>query len=56
MTFKNEVIRAIREYFPDADLEIHERRDTILEIRAILGEDIFIEIYANFLTTKKVMH
>ncbi len=53
MNLRDEVIRRIKEVFPNAELEIHERRDTILEIRAKLEKEVFIEVYANFLTNKR---
>lgn len=53
MTLRDEIIKTIKEEFPHAELEVHERRDTILEIRATVEKEIFIEIYANFLTNKR---
>jgi len=53
VTLRDEIIKTIKEEFPDAELEVHERRDTILEIRATLGKDVLIEVYANFLTNKR---
>lgn len=53
MTLRDEIIRTIKEEFPDAELEVHERRDAILEIRAQLEKEIFVEVYANFLTNKR---
>ncbi len=53
MTLRDEIIKSVKEEFPDAELEIHERRDTILEIRSTLEKEMFIEVYANFLTNKR---
>ena len=53
MTLRDEIIKTIKEEFPNAELEINERRDTVLEIRATLEKEIFIEFYANFLTSKR---
>jgi len=53
VTLRDEIIKAIKEEFPDAELDVHERRDIILEIRATLEKGIFIEVYANFLTNKR---
>ena len=53
MTLRDEIVKTIKEEFPNAELEIHERRDTILEIRATLEKEIFIEVYANFSTNKR---
>jgi len=53
VTLKDEIIKAIEEEFPDAELEVHERRDTVLEIRVTLEKEFFIEVYANSLTNKR---
>ncbi len=39
MTLRHEIIKAIKEEFPDAELEVHERRDTVLEIRVTLEKE-----------------
>jgi len=39
VTLRDEIIKSIKEEFPDAELEIHERRDTILEIRSTLEKE-----------------
>lgn len=53
MTLRDEIIKTIKEEFPDAELDVRERRDIILEIRATLEKEMFIEVYANFLTHKR---
>jgi len=53
VTLKDEIIKTIKKEFPHAELAVHERRATILEIRATVEKGIFIEIYANFLTNKR---
>ena len=39
MTLTDEIIKPIEEEFPDAELEVHERRDTVLEIRVTLEKE-----------------
>jgi len=53
VTLRDDIIKTIKEEFPNAEFEVHERRDTILEIRATLQKDVFVEVYANFLTSKR---
>lgn len=51
--FKRLFLRAIQEYFPEARVEIQERRDTVLKARIEIDEETFIDIYFNALTGKK---
>jgi hypothetical protein len=53
VSYREEIVDRLRKEFPQAEIEIHERRETITEIRATLGKKIFIEIYANELTRKR---
>ena len=53
MTLKDEIVRNIKEEFPKAEFEIHEKRDIIVEIRAIIEKEVFIDVYANILTKKR---
>jgi len=53
VSLREEIIDSIQKEFPKAEIEIHERRETIIEIRATLGKKIFIEIYSNQLTSKR---
>lgn len=48
-----ELLQSLEIHFPDAKIDIKERRGIIFELRAYVKEDIFIEIYANGLTGKR---
>jgi len=50
---KEELLRSLRERFPDAMIESKEKRSVVFELRAYVGEDTFIEAYANGLTGKR---
>jgi len=50
---KEELLQSLRKHFPEARVESKEKRGIVFELRAYVGEDIFIEVYANVLTEKK---
>lgn len=51
--FKDELVRHIQKFFPDAIITIVEKRGIILETRVRFSENTFLEIYCNALTGKK---
>lgn len=50
---KEELLLSLRSFFPEAKVDIKERRGVIMEIRAYLDEATFIEVYANAITGKR---
>lgn len=50
---KEELLQSLRRYFPAAKVDIKERRSVILELRAYIDKESFIEVYANSITGKK---
>ena len=50
---KTELLQKLSQYFPLAEIEVEEKRSIILEIRAVLNKNTFIEVYVNIFTEKK---
>lgn len=53
MISKEDLIRIVRNYFPDTKSEVKEKRGIVLEGKISISEDKFIHIYVNRLTGKK---
>jgi hypothetical protein len=53
MISKEDLIRIVRNYFPDPKSEVKEKRGIVLEEKISISEDKFIHIYVNRLTGKK---
>lgn len=50
---KEELLQSLHRYFPAAKVDIKERRSVILELRAYIDKESFIEVYANTINGKK---
>jgi len=51
--FRERLSKAVKKHFPEATLEVWERRTTIFEARIGIDEETFVEIYFNALTGKQ---
>lgn len=50
---RDELLQSLMRHFPEAKIESKERRGVVFELRAYVGGDTFIEVYANGLTGKR---
>jgi hypothetical protein len=51
--FKQILLSAIKNCFPEADIVIKERRTVVLEARVEIDEETFVNVYFNALTNRK---
>lgn len=50
---RQQFYQALSLYFQSAKVDLTERRGVIVEIRAVIAEGTFIEVYANVITGKR---
>lgn len=50
--FRTALLNAMQENFPQATVEVEERRSVVLSARAALTQELFVEVYHNALTGK----